>query len=269
MYKYCVENHWIVRRLTLKNIDVNQTLFNFTESMKRHFILILLLSAVFLSSAQSYDAWDAQLKKYVSNSGEVNYKAWKSEEAKLEEILRSFSSNAPSSNASTKEQIAFWANVYNAFTVKTILENYPVKSIMDLEGGKVWDKATIKVGGEEYTLNMIEHEVIRKKYFDSRIHFILNCAAQSCPKLHNAAFQASSLEEVMEKLSTEFINNSSKNSISTNSVEVSQLFNWYKGDFTKSTSLIEYLNQYSKTKANSNAKVSFKEYDWSLNSSSQ
>jgi hypothetical protein len=135
---------------------------------------------------------------------------------------------------------------------------------MDVNGGKAWDLKFIEINGEKYSLNNIEHDILRKKYSDPRIHFAVNCASVSCPKLSNTAFLADGLNEKLENAAKEFINNPSKNSISASNAEVSSLFDWYKDDFTKNGSVADYLNRYSTTKLVAE-KISFKEYNWNIN----
>lgn len=212
----------------------------------------------------SHEAWNALLTKYVTSTGKVNYAGFKADKAKLQAYLNTLSKGI-SSSASKKEKMAFWINAYNAFTVKLIVDNYPTSSIKNLKGGKPWDVKFIKIGSSTYSLNNIEHDILRKKFFDARLHFVLVCAAKSCPKLLNKAYTASNLYAEMDKQARLFINNPAKNKITASSGQISELFNWYKGDFTKSGSLVSYINKYSKVKLNSNAKISHLTYDWSLN----
>lgn len=211
----------------------------------------------------SHDKWDQLLKKYVSASGKVNYKGFKADKANLQTYLDYLSANPPQADWSRNKIRAFWINAYNAFTVKTIVDNYPLKSITDL--GKPWDKAFISIGGKTYSLNDIEHKILRAKYFDSRIHFAVNCASFSCPKILNKAFTEANVSAQMQALAVSYINNPSHNKISPEKAELSQLFEWYKGDFTKKGSLIDYINKYSKVKLNPDAKISYMPYNWNLN----
>lgn len=213
--------------------------------------------------ALSHASWDALVKKYVSSSGKVNYKGFKSEQAKLDAYLKSLNSNSPQSSWKRNEKLAYWINAYNAYTVKLILDNYPLKSIMDLE--KPWDKKWIKIGTATYSLNNIEHDIIRKEFNEPRIHFAVNCASFSCPKLLNEAFTAAKLEGQLQKLTIAYINDARHNAVSANKAELSSLFDWYKGDFTKNGSLIDYINKYAKVKLSAGASISYKNYNWSLN----
>src|SRR6185369_3200536 len=98
-----------------------------------------------------------------------------------------------------------------------------------------------------------------------RIHFAINCASQSCPQLFNEAFVSDKLDKQLTQQARMFINDPTRNKINADKIELSQVFNWYKDDFSKSGTLIDFLNGFSNTKINSNAAVSFLEYDWSLN----
>ena len=190
----------------------------------------------------------------------MNYKGFKSEEAKLDAYLAELSANVPSGKSD--EAMAYWMNAYNAFTVKLILKNYPIGSIRDLNDGNPWDVKWIELGGESYSLNTIEHEILRPIYKDPRIHFAVNCAAKSCPKLGNEAFAVDQLNAQLDKLTKSFVNNAQSNTLNPNSIQLSKIFEWYKEDFGDLTSfIIKYANE----KVSPSASVSFKDYDWSLN----
>jgi hypothetical protein len=231
-------------------------------------ISILLLAIVSVASVGEpkfdHSPWNNLLQKHVSIQGNVNYDGFKRNVAALDLYLNALSVTKPGSDWTRNDVMAYWINAYNAFTVKLVLNNYPLKSIMNVNGGKAWDLKFIEIKGEKYSLNNIEHDILRKKYADPRIHFAVNCASVSCPKLSNTAFFADGLNEKLENAAKEFINNPSKNSISANDAEVSGLFDWYKDDFTKNGSVEDYLNRYSTIKLTSD-KISFKEYNWNIN----
>lgn len=210
----------------------------------------------------SHDAFDQLLRKYVSASGKVNYAGFKKEEAILDTYLEALNKNAPANGWSKSKKMAYWINAYNAATIKLILKNHPVASITKLHGGKPWDHKWIPLGGKTYTLNNIENDILRPVYKDARIHFAVNCAAKSCPPLLNRAWTEGNLNRYLEKQTKSFVNDPKQNTISADAVEVSKIFEWYAVDFDN---LIDYLNKYSDTKINPNAKISYKEYNWDLN----
>lgn len=211
----------------------------------------------------NHNAWGDLLQKHVSDQGTVNYKGFRADMGVFNAYLKLLSENPPQESWTQDKTLAYWMNVYNAFTVKLILDNYPTKSIKDIDGP--WNHRFIKIGAKWYTLNDVEHRIIRKMG-EPRIHFALVCAAVSCPRLYNKAFTALNLEEDLALLTRGFLNDSSKNNLSENSIKISKIFKWYGGDFKKNgSSLIDFLNQYSDITISSKAKKSYKDYNWALN----
>ncbi len=217
--------------------------------------------------AEIHKTWDDLLKKYVSSSGKVNYAGFKTEKAELDKYIKELQSIYSKVDSWNKnKRLAYWINVYNAVTVKLITDNYPLKSIQDLNGGKPWDLKLINLGGTSYTLNVIENKIIRPKYNEPRIHFAVNCAAKSCPKIMNKAWTEDNIQRYLTKQTKAFLANTSQNKIAADKVVLSKIFDWYKVDFGgDNTKLIEFINKYSDVKVNDNATVTFNEYNWELN----
>lgn len=215
--------------------------------------------------ALSHDDFDELLRKYVNNAGRVNYAGFKNEKAKLLNYLEHLGDNPPKSSWSKNKEMAFWINLYNAFTIKVILDKYPIKSIMDLNGGKVWDVQKVTIGGKSYTLGQIEAEQLLKRFKEPRVHFAVNCAAASCPPLLNKAWTESNIQQYYEKQAKIFINHNGYNTLSAKSVQLSQIFNWYASDFGGAGNVLKYIQKYSDTSIKDKAKVSYREYDWNLN----
>ncbi|SDX62506.1 DUF547 domain-containing protein [Hymenobacter psychrophilus] len=220
-----------------------------------------------------HSAWDGLLKKYVDDQGMVNYKGFRQDSAALNSYLKTLSDNLPAKKSPADEKLAYWINAYNAFTVQRIIRAYPVKSIKDLGGDKifvdtVWDQDFISLGGKRYTLNDIEHRIIRKQFDDNRIHYALVCAAMSCPRLRNEAFVGRTVQEQLAEQGRDFINNPQKNDLTpAGQPTLSAIYSFYPKDFEKngSTSIQDAVNRYAKQKIDPNAKISYKEYNWSLN----
>jgi len=219
----------------------------------------------------SHEIFDVLLKKYVSEDGWVNYQGFDSERVYFKSYLDILSKNPPNeTHWSESERLVYWMNAYNAFTIELILQHYPVKTIRDI-GGKFpminssWDLKFFKLGGADFDLNTIEHEILRKDFDESRIHFAIVCASVSCPRLLNEAYVASRVEAQLELQAKDFVNRTSKNNITKEKAELSQIFDWYQVDFTKSQTLVEYINQYSDVKIEKDTKISYLEYDWGLN----
>jgi hypothetical protein len=202
------------------------------------------------------------LKKHVSKVGRVNYKGLKADKFKLDDYCNLLAANPVEKKWTKDKKLAYWINAYNAFTLKLIVDNYPVKSITDLHGGKPWDEKWIKIGVTKYSLNQIENEIIRPQFKDARIHFAVNCAAKSCPILMNGAFFENNLNAQLERQTIAFINNSTANTLSVDKIQVSKIFEWYAVDFGN---LKTFINKYSSTKVNADATITYKEYNWKLN----
>lgn len=247
--------------------------------MTLNFIVTLLLVACSPSERStvngppSHNQWDELLKKHVKADGLVDYKGILSERDKLDAYLLLLNENAPDKNKWPKnEQLAYWINTYNAFTVKLIIDNYPISSIKDLQPSlsiprvnTIWQKKFFKVGDKPTSLDEIEHDILRKEFNDARIHFAINCASISCPNLRAEAYQAGKIDKQLEDQAFKFINDSTRNKLDPQNPAMSNIFSWFKGDFTENGTLIDFLNQYAGTKIEAGADIYFLEYDWNLN----
>jgi len=208
-----------------------------------------------------HEKWQSLLSKYVDQNGWVDYKGFKNDEANLNAYLEELSNEDLSTYTATEKK-AFFINAYNSFTIKLIVDNYPLKSILNLHGGKTWDRKWISLAGTVYSLNEIEHQLLIRDFSDSRVHFAINCAAKSCPPLSNKAFTSSNVESSLNSLTKAFLSNKDYNEISSNSAELSKLFEWYAKDFGD---VKAYINKYLGVSIQDKTNLKFKEYDWALN----
>ena len=224
------------------------------------------------SIAPTHEKWTTLLQKHVTEKGKVDYKGFKADKEKLDEYLAILSKQKPGKNWSRNEAIAFWINAYNAFTVKLIIDNYPVKSIKDLNPSvsvifvnTVWDKKFFSIGGDKMSLNNIEHNILRKMK-EPRIHFSIVCASVSCPKLLNTAYEAATLDKQLNQAATAFLADASKNQVNKTHPKLSKIFDWFSGDFSiNGKSKIDFINQFTATKIDNNAHISYLDYNWNLN----
>ncbi len=139
-----------------------------------------------LENFHGHAIWSELVKRFVSKNGFVDYKGFKNNETKLDEYLALLSFHTPSNDWTDQQKLAYWINAYNAFTVKLILKNHGVASIKDIKtDSSPWKIPFFKIGSEEFTLDKIEHEILRKQFQEPRIHFSIVCASFSCPKLSN------------------------------------------------------------------------------------
>lgn len=248
-------------------------------------LLLLLLQACSVPSCGStrvpvsdlpppeHTQWTQLLQKHVNEEGMVDYEKFRQDRKLLKAYLTSLENNPPNPDRwSKEEQLAYWINLYNAFTIELVLDHYPLGSIKDI-GSKIqipfinspWDIKLINIKGKKFDLNNIEHNIIREEFDEPRIHFALVCAAVSCPKLRQEAYTAEKLDQQLTDQAKAFLANNTKNKISPGKIIISNLFKWYKGDFTKRGSLIEYLNLYAPVKILPGASVTYMDYNWALN----
>jgi hypothetical protein len=249
--------------------------------------LVVLLCALSLGAqAQGFDhshrAWDALLKKHVvaldgGRASQLRYAAMASERAALRTYLEALSrvEKGEFERWSRAEQVAFLVNAYNAFTVEKILARYPdIRSIWDfgkLFGNPIKDRI-IALLGEPASLDWIEHETLRKRYREPRIHYAVNCASASCPMLREEAYVAARLEAQLEEQARRFLSDRKRNRLSGGELEVSKIFDWFKEDFEPRAA---YFARYADLLADDPAgrqlvaggkfRLRFLEYDWSLN----
>lgn len=211
--------------------------------------------------------FDSLLQKNVDKTGRVDYQSLKNNETLLDNYLAYIQNNEPTKDWSSNKKKAFWINTYNAYTIKIILNNYPLKSIRDIkiDGKTAWKIPFVKVGQKRYTLDQIEHEILRKKFNDPRIHVGINCASVSCPRLWNFAFTEDNIASSLDNLMKEFINDTTRNKISKKNVALSEIFNWFSKDFIKNGTIISYFNTYAAIKISEKASIKYLTYDWSLN----
>jgi len=206
--------------------------------------------------------FSALLKQHVSAKGDVDYAGLKRDESRLNAYLGQLDANPPMGDWSSDEKLAYWINLYNAGTLKLIVDNYPVSSITSLDNGKPWDVKRVKSGGKMYSLDAIENEVIRPRFDEPRIHFAVNCAAASCPPLRNEAFVASKLDAQLEEQTRNFLKSDQFISVDGSNVEVSRIFDWYGEDFGN---VAAYIAKY-RDDVTAESSVTFSDYDWALNS---
>ncbi len=249
---------------------------------------LLLLAAGSLRPAFADSSADSiytgLLQRFVQD-GLVNY-AGLCQDRALADYCDNLAATRPEDLGSDAAAIAFWINVYNAFTLRLICDHYPLETINDLHwlkslyisiliGKTIWDSYTFRIDGRDYTLNEVEHGILRARYRDNRIHGALVCASISCPPLRREAYRAGRLDEQLDDNMRVWCNDSSKNRYdpAANTLYLSKIFDWYAADFeTAEHSLLDALQPYLPPDALSamqprqtDISICFLEYDWSLN----
>ncbi|MGJ8632949.1 MAG: DUF547 domain-containing protein [Luteolibacter sp.] len=243
--------------------------------MKSIFIFLFALSTL---SLQAFDQTHAAFTEVLSKSvkgKDVDYAGLHKSPEKLGAYIETLAkvSESDFKSWSESEQIAYLINLYNAGTLKLIIDNYPTKTIRDID--KPWDQKRVKLFGNYASLNHIEHEILRKDYAEPRIHFGVNCASIGCPALRAEAFQGSKIDTQLDEQARGFLNNTSKNRVdkASGTLYLSSIFDWFKEDFIKKSGSVEkfvapYFPAAEKSLIESGKlKVKFSDYDWNLNKS--
>lgn len=232
--------------------------------MKLLWTIILICFGLHAQTATvSHEVWDSLLMQYVSPQGRVDYQGFQKDKKILEAYIQSLAASAETISAqSKKQQLAFWINAYNACTVKLICDNLPLESIKDIS--RPWKQSVLKSGKNSWTLDQIEHEILRK-YNEPRIHFAINCASKSCPILANEAYTADKLEDQLDRAAGVFFNDASKNQFTPKRLYLSRIFLWFKKDFGKTQQIIDLMNRFTGQNIPSDTSISYLTYDWSLN----
>lgn len=240
-------------------------------------IVIILIAGIWIAAAGAHAAdvghalYASLLNRHVKD-GVVDYTGFQADEAMLDQYLGVLAAVNPH-GLSKDEQFAFYANAYNAWTIKLILSRYPdVSSIKDLGSlfKSPWKKKIAHIDDQLLTLDQIEHDILRKQFKDPRVHFAVNCAAKSCPPLQGEPFVGSRLNDQLNRAATSFINTSRFNRLDGDTLWVSKIFDWFAEDFHDD--VIGYFLQFADAplrdqlqKNKGHIKVKHLDYDWSLN----
>lgn len=234
----------------------------------------------------NYQTYNNVLKTYVSDRGLVNYQKLQTNRQQLDQFNQSLAkvNTTTYDSWSEPEKLAFLMNAYNSFTLQSIIDQSPLKkSIRDISG--VWKRRKFAIAGRSKTLDNIEHDIIRKEFNEPRIHMALVCAAMSCPILRNEAYTAENLDSQLDDQTIKFINSSQGFRIDRDKkvVYLSSIFKWYGQDWIpnygidnkfagnrKEKAVLNFISQYLSSQdrqylEQGNYKVSYLNYDWSLN----
>lgn len=230
------------------------------------------------ASATTIDngAWAEFLARYVK-AGEparVAYAAVTPEDrAKLAIYLRNLEAVRPTT-LNRAEAFAYWINLYNAATVKLILDHYPVSSILKIRGRLFaigpWDREAATIEGAPLSFNDIEHRILRAYFGDNRVHYALNCASVGCPDLKASPWTGASLDADLDAAARRYVNSARGVAVEGGAIVASNIYQWFAGDFgADAAARIKHLERYAdpaRARAlASMGKISRYRYDWSLN----
>ncbi len=245
-----------------------------------------------LAFDHTYAAYGALLKTVVREP-RVDYAVLKTRDADLRSVEAQLGgvTSAEVAQWTREEQIAFWSNAYNVFTLRAILDHYPIRgsffslgprnSIRQISG--VWDTLKWTVAGRQVTLDDIEHKILRPTFQEPLVHFAVNCASVSCPILAAEPYRAPVLRQQLETAARKYLASPLGVVVQGTTVSVSSIFKWYGDDFIAQYRdrgpargadvdrailgvIATYGPEAAATVARSGAaRVRFLDYDWSLN----
>ncbi len=182
----------------------------------------------------------------------------------------------PISTYNRQEQKAFWINLYNALTVKVILDHYPVNSIRDIDispgwfSDGPWGAKLVIIEGEELSLDDIEHRILRPIWQDPRIHYAVNCASLGCLNLAPIAYTAHNIEELLDQGTWAYINHPQGVTFKNGKLQVSSIYQWFQEDFGGSREgVLQHLRSYAREQLAEQLQTYrgklIYDYDWGLN----
>jgi len=227
-----------------------------------------------------HGAWDRFLKDHVVGSEDgVNRVDYAAVGASDTDALRAYLgmlSGIAVGTLNRGEQLAYWINLYNALTVRVILDHYPVSSIRKINispgffSSGPWGKKLVTVEGEKLSLDDIEHRILRPVWQDPRIHYAVNCASIGCPNLLPRAFAAEDLESLLDKAARDYINHPRGARIEGGRLYVSSIYEWFKADFGGTDQgVIDHLRTFAAPGLSDQltglSAIADDDYDWSLN----
>lgn len=230
-------------------------------------LIFVVFLGINLFAQEKFFSQADQFFSSVVTDGKVNYIVVKNNPTSLEK-LNSMIATYTLEDGLTDNNKAFYINAYNLTVISQIIENYPVESPMDVPG--FFDINKFEIAGAKMTLNQLENEILRPNYNDPRFHFVLVCGALGCPPITSFAYMPGNLEAQMDKQTKLALNNPSFIKFTDGEIGLSEIFKWYKEDFTDhSGSVIDYINRYRNKSLPTNIKTSYYDYDWTLNETTQ
>lgn len=228
-----------------------------------------------------HTAWDRFLRTYVVSShpsgvNHVSYGVVTDEDREILGVYVREMEAIAVSGLTRPEQEAYWINLYNALTVRVVLEHYPVKSIRDIDispglfADGPWGAKLLTIEGEKVSLNDVEHRILRPIWRDNRLHYAVNCASIGCPDLQPEAYTTENTERLLNEGATAYVNHPRGVRLEGKKLTVSSIYDWFQVDFGGSQEgVIEHLLIYAREPLRSELEAfegRFRDdYDWSLN----
>jgi hypothetical protein len=237
-----------------------------------------------LNNLNPEGVYNRLLLRHVSRRGVVNYKGLVRDSLQLNVYLDHLeAANVKDSVWSEAHELAFWINAYNAFTLRLIIRNYPLRSPLDIgivvpdisrpdykvisqSSSVVYDISFINIVGGPYSLNDIRDRFIREQFNEPRIHFALCNGTRSAPRLRKESYNGDKLTAQLEAATRDFLLLPDKNQINPNTPSLAPVFRDFAVDFEKSDGTVfAFINRYVPVQIKADAKANFLEYNWLVN----
>jgi hypothetical protein len=255
-------------------------------------VCLLLLAIVFppatalAAAAPDYTAWNNLLARYYDPAKGMNYKGLKAREAQTLAGLRQRMAEVDPAALPRPDQLAYWINLYNISVVSVVVDHYPVESIRDISTDpiirlNVFKKPSVKVKGGAISLNDVENDKIREGFKDPRIHFAINCAAESCPPIRTEAYAGARINEQLDDQARKFLNGPHgvhlQKDGDTLVVHTTKVMDWFGEDFDKwGGGRLAFIRKHVPAdkraqieKAGGGVKLDYDSYSWKLNEASK
>ena len=220
-------------------------------------------SAADVGPSSLHDPFDRILKDFVDDRGRVAYRDLeKRAGAALRAYLKALAEMDPT-KLPERDRIAFWINAYNAHAIHGVLQGYSAEGVIARKRFFSWFE--FRLAGSDRTLGEIEHEILRVKFTEPRIHFALVCASTSCPQLRREAFRGADLSAQLDDQARRFLNDPTRNLFpASGALRLSRIFEWFAEDFEKAAgTTLEYLRKYRDI--DGDRTIEYLEYDWTMN----
>lgn len=247
-------------------------------------VLAVMCAASFAAASDA--DFDALLARYVKAGSDgvnrVDYPTWKAAPQDLSRLgayIGELAARAPS-KMPRNEAFAYWVNLYNAVTLKVVLDRFPVQSIREIKSDSLidpkaylgpWRTKRVNVEGRSYSLDDIENDVLRPQFKDPRVHYAVNCASYGCPNLRAKAWSAETLDADLDLAARAYVNHPRGVTVlANNTLKVSSIYTWFAADFgSEDAAVVAHLRKYADAKLAaalaSGPRIAEDGYDWSLN----
>ncbi len=228
-----------------------------------------LLSAQHSHAAVDQELWSTLLARYIDAQGHVAYRDLQTKDRAAFDAYLATLANAQTDGMTETEEKAFWINAYNAVIVSGILQGYTAESLLARK--RLFSWFTVRIAGKDHTPDEIEHQILRKKFHDPRIHFTIVCASSSCPQLRREAYVPERLDAQLDEATQAFLRDPARNHLDGQSAALSKIFEWFAADFINSAgSVVAFVRRFVPEDKQSllpptDSELHYLEYDWTLN----